>query len=290
MKTFSLAVGLALAAGVVAEDKPEKAVVKAVGTFQPEEVVDVGAQVAGTIQGLGPDPRQPGKAIDYNSVVKKGAVLAQIDPAPFEAKVARAEAALRRFETSLKLAKARVTLAERELQRAKKRLSDRAADVLDVEVAQAALDVARAAVQDEEASVALEKEFLAYAKRQLADATIRSPIDGIVIDRRINVGQAVLPSLSTPSLFLIAANLRRMQLWAMVNEADILKVAEGQPASLTVDARPKDTFQGRVRQVRLNAVNAGGKTTYTVVIDIDDREGKLRPYMTANAVIEVGGR
>jgi HlyD family secretion protein len=288
----SLVLALAASAGTASADgnRDAAAVVKALGTVEPEEVVDVGAKVAGVVQRLGADPRDASKAIDFNTAVKAGTVLVQLDPAPYQAAAAQARADVRRAEAGLRLATAKVTLAERELERAKRRAADKTADASEVEVAQAAVEVARAGVAVEEAAVAQGKAALQRAELNLNDCTIRSPIDGVVIDRRVSVGQAVAFGVNAPSLFLIAKDLKRLQVWTSVKEADIGRVAKGQPARFTVDAYPNATFQGRVAQVRLNATMTKGAVTYTVVVDVDNSDGKLLPYLTAQVSIEGGER
>jgi HlyD family secretion protein len=227
-----------------------QAVVEAVGTVEPVEVVDVGAQVAGRVLRFGPDPNDKNKTVDFRTVVKRGGVLVQLDPAPYEAEVARARANLEGAEAGVRLARAKVALAERELRRAEKRRADKAADDVDVEVAKAALDVARAAVPVAEAAVAQKQAALRQGQQDLEYTTIRAPVDGVVLDRRCNVGQAVTPSLSAPSLFLIARDLKKMQVWASVKEADIGRITQGQTARFAVEAVPAETFKGRVGQIR----------------------------------------
>jgi HlyD family secretion protein len=293
-----IGLGLALATGAGAgvgnpdRGQPSRvpAVVRATGTLEPEQVVDVTTAVPGRVRQLGTDPADPGKAIGFGSVVKKGTVLARLDAAPYEAEVARARANVRRAEARVRLARARVALAEQEWRRAEKRAADKAGDAADVGVARAALDVARAAAEVDELTAVREQAVLAKAELLLGYTTIRSPIDGVVIDRRVNVGQAVpAGGPDVPSLFLLA-NPKRLQVWAAVKEADIGRVARGQLARFTVDAFPRRTFQGRVLQVRLNATQTKGEVTYTVVIGLDNRDGGLLPYLTADVRIEVGGR
>jgi HlyD family secretion protein len=262
-------------------------VVKATGTLQPQEIVDIGAQVSGTILKLGADPNDEKKTIDWGTKVKAGTVLAQLDPASYQAALAQAQADLQRAEASLRLAVARAALAERELKRTKKREADKIVDSLDVDVAKAAVDVAKAVVTLEERGVAQNKAAIRTAELNLSYCTIRSPIDGVVIDRRVNVGQAVTAKLDSPSLFLLAKDLNKLEVWASVKEADIPRVKKGQLAHFTFDAFPKETFKGRVTRVQLNAVMAAKEgVTFTVVIDVDNSDGKLLPYLTAQVLIE----
>jgi HlyD family secretion protein len=266
---------------------PQKTV-KAVGIIQAEEEIDIGPQVAGVIQKLGTDPKDKNKTIGFNTTVKKDTILVQLDPARYEAKLAIARANLQKADASFQLALAKATLAELELKRMKKRQADKTADSSDVEIAKAALDVAKATVDVKKAAVGQSKAALEDAELDLSYCTIRSPIDGIVLDRHCNVGQTVVPSLTSSGLFLLARDLKKLQLWALVREADVGVVATGQLARFTVASYTKETFQGRVAQIRLNATAEKGMVTYTVVIDVDNSDGKLLPYMSAHVSIEVG--
>lgn len=261
-------------------------VVLAVGTMEPSEVVDVGAQVSGQIKRFGTDARGKGKPIDFGSPVKEGTVLAVIDSTRHEVKRTKARADLKRAEGGLLLAQARLRLAERELERAEK------ADSPDVAVAKATVEVAKAAIVVEEGTVAQAKAGLELAELDLGHCTIRSPVAGIVIDRRVNVGQIVRSSLEAPSLFLIARDLKKLQIWAAVKEADAVHIAKGQSVTFTVDAYPGRKFGGKVAddQPRLKATIGKEKVTYTVVIDVDNSDGKLLPYLTAMVAIQVEGK
>jgi HlyD family secretion protein len=305
MKNFiTIGFGLALTAGVCAAADDTRTgnhfqtqsvkrgslpvVVETSGTIEPELVVDVGAQVAGTIQQFGPDLQDRTKAVTHGTLVRKGTILAQLDPAPHKMKLVRAEADLKRAQAGLRLAQAQVILKGRELQRVLKRQAARAAEAADVEVARAALDVVRASVRIEEAAVAQQEVACKQAELNLWYTTIRSPIDGVVVERRCRLGQSVRPSLQAASLFLIAADLKKVQVWAVVKEADIGRVDRGQLATFTLEAYPNLTFKGQVAQIRLNATLRKGVVTYTVEIDADNRDGKLLPYMTANVRILAG--
>jgi HlyD family secretion protein len=263
-------------------------VVKAVGTVFPDEVIDIAAQVSGTIQKFGVDPKNKDKAVDFGTVVQAGMILAQIDPAIYELEVKHAKANLQQAEAKLALALAKVNLVEIELQRAKKLHAGKVVDALEVDIAAAKVEIAKAAVNIERAALVQSEAILQQAQRNLKHTTIVSPIDGIIIDRRVNVGQAVSGNLNSPSLFFIAADLKKLQVWAAVSEADITQVAKGQPATFAVDAYPKDTFKGKVTQIRLNANANKGEVTYTVVIEADNSDGRLLPYMTAVVTIDVG--
>jgi len=300
-----------------------RVVISATGTLEPEEIVDIGAQVAGKISEFGLDP-ETGGPLDYGSTVTTGMLLARIDDSlaqqelnvtraqltraraleaqcraqvqEGEAGVARAEAELGQTNTNLDKAErdwsrrkalsnqGATTEAERdrdqaaiEAARASKRISE--ASVLQ---AQAALLSRRAAVDAAAADVENAEAALKRAETTLGYCTIVSPIDGTIVDRRVNIGQTVVSSLNTPSLFLIAKDLRRLQIWVQVNEADMGQIRKGMPVRFTVDAFPDQQFTGAVTQIRLNASMSQNVVTYTVVATVDNRDSQLLPYMTAN--------
>ncbi len=260
--------------------------ISASGTVEPEEVVDVGAQVAGQIDSFGTDVN--GKPIDYGSVVDKGTVLAQIDYSLYAADVQQARANLTSAEAGVLQAQAKLGQARQDWQRAQKlgpseALAPSAYDQYKAafEIAQANLAVAKAAVNQAQAS-------LNRAQRNLGYCTIMSPVKGVIIDRRVNIGQTVVSSLNAPSLFLIAKDLRRIQVWVSVNEADIGHIHPGQPVIFTVDAFPGQVFHGQVGKVRLNAAMTQNVVTYTVEVSTDNADGKLLPYLTANVQFIIG--
>jgi HlyD family secretion protein len=152
---------------------------------------------------------------------------------------------------------------------------------------QAALDQAKAAVPEAVAAVALAEAQLNRANTNLGYTVIKSPVKGVVVDRRVNIGQTVVSSLNAPSLFLLAKDITRLQVWASVNEADIGQIHRGQKVTFTVDAHAGETFQGTVSQIRLNATMTQNVVTYTVVVDTDNKSGKLLPYLTANLQFEI---
>ncbi len=270
------------------------ATISATGTVEPEEVVDIGAQVAGRIVSFGKD--KDGKSVDYGSAVEAGTVLAQIDDALFAADVSQAKAALaqakanvQRAEADLGQFKAKLFQAERDWMRAKKLGPSDALSQSDYDAAQSAYEVAKANVGVGQASVFQTKEAVAQAEASLRRnsqnldyCTIRSPVRGVIVDRRVNIGQTVVASLNAPSLFLIAKDLKRLQVWASVNEADIGNIRPGQPVTFTVDAYPGITFQGEVGKIRLNATMTQNVVTYTVEVNTDNSDEKLIPYLTAN--------
>lgn len=236
-----------------------RVVVSATGTLNPVTTVQVGSQISGTISGL---------YADFNSRVRAGEILAQLDPTFLRAQVAQSEADLER---------ARVTQrqAERDLERLTPLQAQGLASQADLDAAETALDAARASVKGAEAA-------LARAETNLRYATIRSPIDGIVVSRDVDVGQTVAASLSAPTLFTIANDLKRMQLEAWVDEADIGRIVVGQTTTFTVDAFPELTFRGSVEQIRLAPRTEQNVVSYTVVVQVENPEEKLLPGMTAN--------
>jgi len=276
--------------------------ITATGTLQPEEVIDVGAQVAGQIVSFGKDVE--GKTVDYGSVVESGTILARIDDSVYsadaaqtEAQVQSARAALMRVEADLEQLKAKFRQAERDWDRARKLGPSEALSQASYDAYQSAYETARAnvavgdaAILQARASNVQAEASQRKAQRNLGYCTIKSPVKGVIIDRRVNIGQTVVASLNAPSLFLIAKDLTRMQVWVAVNEADIGKIRPGQPVTFTVDAFPGETFRGEVGKVRLNASMTQNVVTYTVEITTDNANGRLLPYLTANVQFELDRR
>jgi HlyD family secretion protein len=240
----------------------------------------VAARVAGRIDNV---------TADYGAKVRAGEVLAQLDAAPYEAEVERGKANFERAQAKFALAKARMELARRQFERLSKLRDGKAVDESAVETAKAELEIAEATLRLEEAGIAESRAAMRRAELDLSYCTLRAPVDGVVLDRRCAVGQ-VVAAAGGPRLFVIARDLKRVRVLAAVKEADIPRVALGQRARLTVEAFPKETFQGAVAQIRLNAAARGGSVTYTVVIQIDNPDEKLLPSMTAQVTIAVGER
>ncbi len=274
--------------------------ISATGTVEPEEVVDVGAQVAGRIVSFGKD--RAGKTVDYGSHVEAGTVLARIDDALYAADVESAkatlgqsQASLQRSEADLGQLKAKRYQAERDWGRAQKLGPSDALSQADYDAAQSAyetakanLEVGKAAINQAKKTVEQSKAVLQRAQQNLSYCTIASPVKGVIVDRRVNIGQTVVASLNAPSLFLIARDLTRIQVWVSVNEADIGLIHPGQPADFTVDAFPGQVFRGEVGKIRLNATMTQNVVTYTVEVNTDNSDGKLLPYLTANVKFVVG--
>ncbi len=270
------------------------ATISATGTVEPEEVVDVGAQVAGQIVAFGKD--KSGKTIDYGSVVEQGTVLAQIDDTLYAADVAltkaqlqQAKAGVDRSEADLGQLQAKLVQAEQDWNRAKELGPSDALSQSDYDALRSAHEVAKANVAVGKAAIVQAKDMISQAEaasrraqRNLDYCIIKSPVKGVIIDRRVNIGQTVVASLNAPSLFLIAKDLKRLQVWVAVNEADIGNIRPGQPAAFTVDAYPGQVFKGEVGKVRLNAAMTQNVVTYTVEVNTDNSDGRLLPYLTAN--------
>jgi HlyD family secretion protein len=273
--------------------------ISASGTVEPQEVIDVGAQIEGQILSFGKDVK--GKIVDYGSLVDEGTVLAKIDDSLYAADADNAAATLQQ-------AKAGVTKAAADLGQMKAKLDQAASDweraqklgpsdalsqsdyntyKADYEVAVANVGDDEAAIDQAKATVAQSEAALKKAQESLAYCTITSPVKGIIIDRRVTMGETVVSSLNTPSLFLIAKDLTQIQVWVSVNEADIGEIHPGQRVTFTVDAYPGQTFEGKVGKVRLNATMTQNVVTYTVEVDTDNFDSKLLPYLTANVQFEV---
>jgi len=241
--------------------------VTATGTLNALTTVQVGSQVSGTISQL---------YADFNSLVKKGQVVAQLDPTFLKAQVAQAEADLERSS-------AQVNQAKRELDRAKTLFEKKLISQADLDLAQTNYELALTTQKSSQATLDRSITNLHYA-------TITSPIDGVVISRNVDVGQTVAASLSAPTLFTIANDLTKMQVETDIDEADIGKIQVGQKVDFTVDAYPDKHFTGSVSQVRLNPSTVQNVVTYTVIIDVDNPELLLKPGMTANVTILIDQR
>ena len=255
--------------------------ISATGTVNPVTTVQVGSQVSGTIQKL---------LVDYNSRVKKGQVIAEIDPAIFLAQVEQARGNYLNAQATLQ--KARVVLADakRTLERNKQLLSQGIVAQSDFDASQTAFDSALAGIKSAEAGVTQYRGTLMLAETNLKNSIIRSPVDGVVISRSIDVGQTVAASFQTPTLFSIAQDLTKMQIDTSVDEADISRARLEQTATFTVDAFPDRTFKGRVTQIRSAPITVQNVVTYIVVVQVDNKELQLKPGMTANVSIETGRR
>lgn len=261
-------------AKVVKGDILEK--ITATGTINPISTVNIGTQVSGTIAEI---------FVDYNSQVKKGQVLAQIDPALFQATVDRQDAALSIAKAQVDVVNNDLIYYKKHLTRIRKLNSSKYSADAELEAAErdynnalVQLELRRAEVKQAEASLKSAEIDLKYTK-------IVSPVDGIVVSKEVEVGQTVAASFQTPTLFNVAEDLTKMQIETSVVEADIAKVKEGQTVEFSVDSYPDEKFSGIVTQVRNEAITTSNVVTYEVIIEIDNRELKLKPGMTANVEI-----
>jgi HlyD family secretion protein len=250
--------------------------VSATGTLNAVTTVQVGSQVSGTIRKI---------FVDFNSPVKKGQPIAQIDTSLFEASVTQSRGGLSNARANLERAKVTAANSERTLRRNRELIKDGFVSQADVDNAQTDYDSAVAAVRSAEAQVDQAKGALTVAETNLGYTTIHSPVNGIVVSRAVDVGQTVAASFQTPTLFTIAQDLTKMQIDTNVDEADIAKARVDQKAAFTVDAFPEKTFSGKVNQVRSAPIVTQNVVTYDVVIGVDNKELLLKPGMTANVSI-----
>ncbi|HEY3358576.1 MAG TPA: efflux RND transporter periplasmic adaptor subunit, partial [Polyangia bacterium] len=247
--------------------------VTATGTLSAIVTVQVGAQVSGRIDKL---------LVDFNSPVKKGQVIAKIDPKLFQAAVAQARANLVAADGNLAKAVAQAQDAKRQFERTRELFARKLIAQADLDTAQANAEATAAGVAAARGAVEQSRASLNQAQINLAYTTIYSPTDGTVISRSVDVGQTVAAALQAPTLFTIAEDLKKMQVDTSVAEADVGKLKAGMAATFTVDAYPGDPFHGRVRQIRNAPQTVQNVVTYDAVIDVANTELKLKPGMTAN--------
>jgi HlyD family secretion protein len=255
--------------------------VTATGSINPVTTVEVGTQVSGTIKQI---------FVDYNSSVKKGQIIAQIDPSTLEAQVEQSKANLAQVKASETKTAASLADAERTLRRTKELFGRDLIARSELDTAETNYELAAASLESAKAQVTQAEASLKYAETNLGYAKIISPVDGIVISRDIDVGQTVAASFSTPTLFTIAQDLTKMQINASVDEADIAQIMAGQSVEFTADAYPEDVFSGKVKQVRNAATIVSNVVTYDVVIGVENPDMKLKPGMTANVSFIVSSR
>jgi HlyD family secretion protein len=298
-----VAIGLFAAFSFRNSDKPEyftakadrgdiREVVEATGTINAVTTVQVGSQVSGTIAKL---------YADFNSRVKKGEVVAQIDPSLFQGTLLQTKADLANAQANLIAAKANLEKAQATAVQTKADYARTSGLTKEGVMSQQQLDLAKANADTAEASVSAAQAQVVQAAAQVQQkqaavevsqtnlnyTTIHAPIDGTVIARNVDVGQTVAASLQAPTLFTIAQDLTKMQVYASTDESDVGMIRTGQNVTFKVDAYPKDTFTGRVSQVRMNATTVQNVVTYNTVIDFDNPEMKLFPGMTAYITIPV---
>jgi HlyD family secretion protein len=251
--------------------------VSSTGTLAAVITVQVGTQVSGTIQKL---------FVDFNSIVKKGQAIAEIDPALFTAQVEQTKGNYLSAQGNLEKFKADVADARRNMERNRKLVNEGIISQGDFDTAENRYLQATAAVKAAEGTVAQTKGAYDQSLTNLRYATIKSPVDGIVVSRNVDVGQTVAASFQTPTLFTIAQDLTKMEIQTSVDESDISRIKVDQTVTFTVDAYPETRFTGTVRQIRNAPVVTQNVVTYVVVVNVDNRELKLKPGMTANVSIE----
>jgi HlyD family secretion protein len=252
--------------------------VDATGTLQTVDSVDVGTQVSGTISALG---------ADFNDTVKRGQVIATLDQAIFLSQIQQQEAQVIRLRADQERARVQLLDAETKLKRQRRLGEEQLVPAQDVETAEVATELAKANLKSSEAQLSQAEAQLAQAKVNLSYTVIRSPVDGIVLSRNVDVGQTVSAGLQAPTLFIIARSLDTLELAASVAESDVGRVLTGQAVTFTVDAYPQDTFKGTLRQVRLQPTVQQNVVSYTTIIDVPNPGGRLKPGMTATLSIEV---
>jgi HlyD family secretion protein len=250
--------------------------VQSTGQVKPTTEVQVGAQVSGRVTKV---------HVDFNSRVKKGDVLAEIDPTLFGAQIESTQAQIAAASASVARATANVATTKLRVDRAKKLSAEGIGSQADLEAAQGAHDVAVAEVAAARAQVAQIRAQLKSSKTNLDYTRIYSPIDGIVINRAIDSGQTVAASFQAPTMFVIAEDLSKMRVLADIDEADVGRLKEGMTAKITVDAFPGESFAGTVSQVRFSPVNQSGVVTYAAIVEVANQDLKLRPGMTATVTI-----
>lgn len=261
----------------VAVDRgPVVTTVTATGTVNPVTTVQVGTYVSGRIIAID---------VDFNSPVKKNQRVAKIDPAPFEVKVRQAQASLENARAKLEKDRIDLELKRLTYERYQRLFERNLIARSDLDQAQSDFEQARAQVALDKAAVTQAEANLEEAQVNLAYTDIVSPVDGVVVSRNVNVGQTVAASFQTPTLFLIADDLTKMQVDAAVSESDIGQVREGQTATFTVDAYGSRTFSGSVLQVRNSPTVVQNVVTYDVVIGVDNSDLSLKPGMTATVTI-----
>ena len=250
--------------------------VEASGTINPVNTVSVGSTVSGLIKAI---------YVDYNSEVKKGQLLAQIDPANFEAQVQQNQAQINNAMANLAKLQAVADYNEKQYQRYKNLYAKNfvAKSELDEKYSTYLSDIAQ--INAAKAQISQYQASLKTAQTNLGYTQIIAPVDGTVISREIDLGQPVAASFQAPELFTIAQDLTKMQIEVSVSEADIGKVKEGQDVTYTLDGYPDTNFEGKVTQVRLSPTTVSNVVTYTVIVEVDNEDLKLKPGMTANVSI-----
>lgn len=256
-----------------------EALVVTSGTLNPIEIVDVGAQVSGKIEKL---------YADFNSPVTKGQVVAELDQEPLKMKIDQNEANYKSRVAQLDRSKVALQTAEKAYERAKSLSAKDIISIEEMDIVESNYLNAKSDLVSSQASLAQAKSTLDLSKVDLSYAVIRAPVDGVVITRKVNVGQTLQSTYAAPVLFQVATDLTKMKVECSVDESDIGKVKEGQKVRFTVEAYPNDTFNGVVQQVRFLPETVQNVVTYTTIVNVENPEKKLLPGMTATVSIIVG--
>jgi len=251
-------------------------IVEASGTINPVQTVSIGSQVSGQISAI---------YVDYNSEVKKGQLLAEIDTSLFEAQVNQAKATIDNARANLAKIQATAANDKLTLTRYKNLYKKGFIAKSELDLAQSTYTADVAQIRAAQAQINQALASYSTAESNLRYTKITSPVDGVVVSRAVDVGQTVAASFQTPELFSVAQDLTQMQIEASVSEADIGKVKKGQEVEYTLDGYPDETFTGKVSQVRISPTTVSNVVTYSVIIDVENEELKLIPGMTANVSI-----
>ena len=252
--------------------------VGATGTLEAVETVEIGTQVSGVVQEL---------HADFNSIVKKGQVIARLDPQLIQTQIEQQTANVQRAEADLARLEVALADAKQKLDRAQQMSAKQLIPKTDLETAEVNVRSAEAQIKSSQASLTQARAQLNNQKVNLGYTTIVAPIDGIIISRNVDQGQTVAASMNAPVLYLMAADLTKMQVLANIDEADVGRMRPGQRVTFRVDAYPTDTFIGEVAQVRLQPTTVQNVVTYSTVISVPNPDLKLKPGMTANVAIEI---
>jgi RND family efflux transporter MFP subunit len=255
--------------------------VGATGTLEAVETVDVGTQVSGVVQAL---------YADFNSIVRKGQVIARLDPQLIQTQIEQQKANVARADADLERLRVALADAEQKLRRAQQMAEKNLIPRTELETAEVNVRSAEAQIRSSEAALTQARAQLNNQVVNLGYTTITAPIDGIVISRNVDQGQTVASSMNAPTLYVIAADLTKMQVIANIDEADVGRMRPGQVVNFRVDAYPTETFRGEVAQVRLQPSVVQNVVTYSTVISVPNPELKLKPGMTANVTIEIARR
>jgi HlyD family secretion protein len=255
--------------------------VGATGTLEAVTTVQVGSQVSGNIKAL---------YADYNSIVKKGQVIAELDPSLLQTQIEQARANLVKAQADVDRLRVSLDDVQIKLRRSQSLFEKQLLAPQDLETAQVNVRAAEAQLKSSQAAVVQSQASLNQNQVNLQHTVIAAPIDGIVISRNVDVGQTVAASMNAPTLFILAADLTKMQVNANVDESDVGRIRPGQVVRFRVDAYPTEEFTGSVSQVRLQAVTTSNVVTYVTVISVPNTQLKLKPGMTANVTIEIARR